>query len=68
MSIDPVCHMTVEEKTAAGSYDHRGRRYFFCSLRCLERFKQEPEKYLESASPSHQGRAGEVTPSDTLYT
>ncbi|HSQ51102.1 MAG TPA: heavy metal translocating P-type ATPase [Nitrospiraceae bacterium] len=47
MAIDPICGMTVEPATAAGSHDHRGQRYYFCGLSCLERFKADPERALQ---------------------
>jgi len=43
---DPVCGMTVDEARAAGSAEHAGTRYFFCSKHCLEKFKAEPAKYM----------------------
>lgn len=30
MATDPVCGMTVDEKSAAGSASHAGQTYFFC--------------------------------------
>ncbi len=37
MAIDPVCHMTVDEKTALkGMRD--GQTYYFCSSHCKEKF------------------------------
>ena len=47
MAIDPICGMTVDPATAAGSHDHRGERYYFCGLSCLERFKADPERALQ---------------------
>jgi Cu+-exporting ATPase len=47
MAIDPICGMTVDSATAAGSHDHRGQRYYFCGLSCLERFKADPERALQ---------------------
>jgi Cu+-exporting ATPase len=47
MAIDPICGMTVDPATAAGSHDHRGRQYYFCGLSCLERFKADPELALQ---------------------
>jgi len=43
---DPVCSMDVEPGEAAGSYEHGGQTYFFCSTACLEKFRTQPEKYL----------------------
>jgi Cu+-exporting ATPase len=55
MAIDPICGMTVDPATAAGSHDHRGQRYYFCGLSCLERFKIDPERTLQPrpVSPSN---------------
>jgi P-type Cu+ transporter len=47
MATDPICGMTVDPATAAGSYDHQGQRYYFCGLSCLERFKADPERALQ---------------------
>lgn len=47
MAIDPICGMTVDPATAAGSHDYRGQRYYFCGLSCLERFKADPERALQ---------------------
>ncbi len=50
MAIDPICGMTVEPATAAGHEEFKGKLYYFCGLRCLERFRENPEKYVK-ASP-----------------
>jgi Cu+-exporting ATPase len=47
MVIDPICGMTVDPATAAGSHDHQGQRYYFCGLSCLERFKANPERAIQ---------------------
>lgn len=44
--VDPVCGMTVQPATAAGSYVHREKTYYFCCQGCLIKFKADPEKYL----------------------
>src|SRR5258708_5649804 len=41
---DPVCGMTVEPGLEAGSLDHNGQTYLFCSKGCLEKFRAEPTK------------------------
>jgi P-type Cu+ transporter len=46
MAIDPICGMTVDPATAAGSLEYNGQRYYFCALSCLERFKADPERAL----------------------
>ena len=45
--IDPVCHMNVMPETAAGKYDYKGKTYYFCNPRCLERFRANPEQFLK---------------------
>ncbi len=44
--IDPVCHMKVMPETAAGKYEYRGKTYYFCNPRCLDRFRSAPEQFL----------------------
>ena len=51
MEIDPVCGMEVDPRSAAGSFEHQGTTYYFCSQGCLEDFKEGPEEYL-SVSPA----------------
>jgi P-type Cu+ transporter len=48
---DPVCGMKVDPTRAAGTLDHQGKTYFFCNKKCLERFRAEPEKYLQPRPP-----------------
>ena len=43
---DPVCGMNVDAANAATKVEHAGKRYYFCSTRCAERFQNEPEKFL----------------------
>jgi YHS domain-containing protein len=47
MAKDPVCGMDVDEQKAAGTSQHKGRSYFFCSKSCKETFDQNPEQYLK---------------------
>ncbi len=63
MPIDPVCGMTVEPATAAGSHDYQGTRYYFCNPSCLTRFKADPESFLK---PRAEGTKS--APGDALYT
>ena len=51
MAIDPICGMTVDPATAAGRYEYKGGTYYFCTLSCLEKFKADPERALQPASP-----------------
>ncbi len=36
--IDPICGMTVDPATAAGSFNHEGKTYYFCSAGCMQKF------------------------------
>ncbi|HSL12037.1 MAG TPA: YHS domain-containing protein [Actinomycetota bacterium] len=44
--IDPVCGMEVAEDAAAAAWEHAGVTYLFCSVGCMERFRQDPERFL----------------------
>lgn len=43
---DPVCGMSVKVSTAAGSHQHQGRIYYFCSTGCQRKFAASPATYL----------------------
>src|SRR5262244_1491902 len=60
LAIDPVCGMTVPIATAAGSFEYEGRKYYFCSQHCLQRFRENPAQFLSDspkpAAPVSQSR------------
>ncbi len=43
---DLVCGMEFEKETASGSFEYKGKTYYFCSLGCKDKFAQYPEKYI----------------------
>src|SRR6266511_2012598 len=45
--IDPVCGMTVNPDFAAGSYEYKGKTYYFCSPHCLSSFRKDAERFLK---------------------
>jgi len=47
MATDPVCGMTVGERTAKFSTVHEGKTYYFCSPGCYNDFKANPRKYAK---------------------
>jgi P-type Cu+ transporter len=49
MALDPVCGMTVDPARAAGTVDHDGTTYYFCSKGCAAKFEADPKKYLSGA-------------------
>src|SRR5688572_20036533 len=50
-AIDPVCGMTVDRESAAGSYEFNGQNYYFCSRHCLEKFRANPQSFLSPPTP-----------------
>lgn len=46
MAIDPVCKMSVDERTAKLKSEHKGKTYYFCAPGCKKEFESTPEKYL----------------------
>ncbi len=51
MTRDPVCGMTVDPERAPAKSDHAGTTYYFCCGGCGERFRDDPEKYLNASAP-----------------
>ena len=43
---DPVCGMSTDDEQAFTRYEYKGKKYYFCSKHCLDKFRQEPEKYI----------------------
>jgi len=51
--------MTVDPATARHRAEHAGREYYFCGLRCRERFLDEPARYLDPRpAPAEPPQAG----------
>jgi Cu+-exporting ATPase len=80
-AVDPVCGMTVDPTTTRHVAEREGRRWFFCSARCREKFIAEPARFAGAVAPptaaaGHQGdrhaRAAEKQPpssaAGTTYT
>lgn len=47
---DPVCGMRVDEWTATITTEYQGNKVVFCSQRCFERFRQNPDRFAGSGS------------------
>lgn len=43
---DPVCGMKIDPAKAKLSTEYKGKKYYFCSTECQEKFNQNPEKYV----------------------
>lgn len=50
---DPVCGMQGPISKARESTEYHGRVYHFCSTKCLELFKQNPERYIDGGGHHH---------------
>jgi Cu+-exporting ATPase len=42
---DVVCGMTISPDDTVGTLEHNGLTYHFCSEQCLDRFREDPERY-----------------------
>jgi P-type Cu+ transporter len=65
--LDPVCGMTIDPADAVGTVDHKGQTYYFCNESCLERFREDPEQFLQPATadrPPADPRAEYTCPMD----
>ncbi len=63
--IDPVCGMRVT-KDSPQHVQHKGESFYFCSIKCLETFKRDPEKFTVQRSSDEKDHE-QVAPG-TIYT
>jgi len=57
-AIDPVCAMTVDTQTAAGTSTFEGQTYYFCSASCKVEFDNNPAKFRrEEMTTDESGQA-----------
>src|SRR5580765_307959 len=54
--------MTVEPATAAGSVEHEGKTYWFCSQHCVSAFRAHPDKYLGAKKPEQPAKGSYTCP------
>jgi Cu+-exporting ATPase len=54
--------MDVDPHTAKYRAEHSGRTYYFCSAGCRDKFKADPDRYLEPSA------AAAPVPEGTIYT
>ncbi len=66
LAIDPVCGMSVDRKTAKFRHAHDGKAFFFCSDRCLTKFRADPAHYLDGRPPT--AAANGAVAEGTVYT
>ncbi len=65
---DPVCGMSTGEPDNFTRYRHEGEDYYFCSDRCLEKFKNNPDQFLDKQSGSPAEAKGEKAVAGRQYT
>lgn len=53
--VEPVCGMTVDPSTAAGTSTHQGATIHFCSTACKTRFDAAPDRYVGGATGGARG-------------
>ena len=61
---DPVCGMTVDPAHSAGSFEHAGKQYHICSVKCLAKFTAAPDSFVAPAQPQRSV----AVPSSVIYT
>jgi Cu+-exporting ATPase len=62
---DPVCGMQVKPGDAQ-ALEHEGQSYYFCSDTCLQKFSNNPEKFLQANDSS--SHSDSVKSSNAWYT
>lgn len=59
---DPVCGMSVAPDSAAGQYTYEGDTYYLCSVRCLEKFRAEPQSFISPKTSALASAGASVAP------
>jgi P-type Cu+ transporter len=65
--------MEVDPDGAAGSHQHEGRTYHFCSRHCLEKFRADPARYVgrdedDRSTKSSPSQGASALPPGPVYT
>ncbi|NLC70197.1 MAG: heavy metal translocating P-type ATPase [Desulfuromonadaceae bacterium] len=50
MPKDPICGMEAGPEKCAGKTEYNGTTYYFCSLKCLRKFEDDPEGWLTGSA------------------
>jgi Cu+-exporting ATPase len=64
---DPICGMTVDPASAL-SAEHGGKRFFFCSKSCQEKFILHPQRYLHHHTAQEQHQQAPIKSDERIYT
>ena len=67
---DPVCGMSTDTPDDYLSYTYQDETFYFCSDHCREKFKADPDQYLDADGSEGDGDASEPEAQDSarLYT
>ncbi len=66
---DPACGMNVDPVTSTHTGSFGGRTYYFCSQKCLAKFREDPSRYSAPArTPPHEKPPKPATPVAGEYT
>lgn len=57
--VDPVCKMLVKPETAAAKFDYQAKTYYFCAVSCQNKFRQNPERFLNPETKAEPMSASE---------
>jgi Cu+-exporting ATPase len=60
---DVVCEMWVEPEKARGKAEYQGKTFYFCSPRCEEKFKADPERLSKPKPAAGLVQLGGIAPS-----
>ena len=66
--LDPVCGMNVDPGDAPDKQEYHGKSYFFCSPACAEKFRANPDRYVNSKDPAPPVAAAAKTSGQVEYT
>ena len=47
MAKDPICGMSVDEKTAQHKSEYERQTYYFCAPGCKRMFDAKPEQFIK---------------------
>ncbi len=59
--VDPVCGMATDKAGEFIEHQHQGKTYYFCSPRCLEKFREDPQSYTEEETDTEEPAQREET-------
>jgi Cu+-exporting ATPase len=67
-ALDPVCGMTVDPARASGSLKHAGKTYYFCSPDCVEKFRADPDRFLNTPRSATSAPVVSIMPASPTST